>query len=67
MQDSSRPIWFKKENHSIGMGIGKPDVRIYVATPVHSDCSIHYTQALLKFQQSCMMNNIMVSFSLLKS
>ena len=67
MQDSSRPIWFKKENHSIGMKVGKPETRIYVATPVHSECSIHYTQALLKFQQACMMNNIMVSFSLLKS
>jgi hypothetical protein len=67
MQDSSRPIWFKKENHSIGMKVGQPETRIYVATPVHSECSIHYTQALLKFQQACMMNNIMVSFSLLKS
>jgi len=67
MQDSSRPIWFKKENNTIGMSVGKPDIRIYVATPVHSECSIHYTQALLKFQQACMMNNIMVSFSLLKS
>ena len=66
MQDSSRPIWFKKDNTN-GMSIGKPETRIYVATPVHSECSIHYTQALLKFQQSCMMNNIMVSFSLLKS
>ena len=24
----------------------------YVATPVHSDCSIHYTQALLEFQNT---------------
>ena len=67
MQDSSRPIWFKKENHSIGTNVKKQETRIYVATPVHSECSIHYTQALLKFQQACMMNNIMVSFSLLKS
>jgi hypothetical protein len=67
MQDSSRPIWFKKENHSVGMSVKKQETRIYVATPVHSECSIHYTQALLKFQQACMMNNIMVSFSLLKS
>ena len=67
MQDSSKPIWFKKENHPIGMKVGEPEIKIYVATPVHSECSIHYTQALLKFQQACMMNNIMVSFSLLKS
>jgi hypothetical protein len=34
---------------------------------VHSECSIHYTQALLKFQQMCLANGILVSFSLLKS
>ena len=47
MQDSSKPIWFKKENHPIGMKVGEPEIKIYVATPVHSECSIHYTQALL--------------------
>ena len=67
MQDASKPIWFKKDNNTNGMKVGEPEIRIYVATPVHSECSIHYTQALLKFQQSCMMNNILVSFSLLKS
>jgi hypothetical protein len=46
--------------------ISGPKYKIYVATPVHSECSIHYTQALLKFQQHCMLNGIMVSFSLLK-
>jgi hypothetical protein len=66
MQDSSRPIWFKKDNTNV-IKTMKQEIRIYVATPVHSECSIHYTQALLKFQQCCMMNNIMVSFSLLKS
>ena len=40
---------------------------IFVATPVHSECSIHYTQALLSFQQKCMLNGILVSFTLLKS
>jgi hypothetical protein len=67
MQDASKPIWFKKENNQTGIKSVEPQVKIYVATPVHSECSIHYTQALLKFQQCCMMNNIMVSFSLLKS
>ena len=67
MQDASKPIWFKKDSNSNTINVVEPAVRIYVATPVHSDCSIHYTQALLKFQQHCMMNNIMVSFSLLKS
>jgi len=38
-----------------------------VATPVHSNCSIHYTQSLLKLQQNCILNGITISFSLLKS
>ena len=67
MQDSSKPIWFKTEENSLTTKLKEPEVRIYVATPVHSECSIHYTQALLKFQQACMMNGIMASFSLLKS
>jgi hypothetical protein len=67
MQDASKPIWFKKDSGTQTINLGEPEIKIYVATPVHSECSIHYTQALLKFQQACMMNNIMVSFSLLKS
>ena len=38
-----------------------------VCTPCHSEVSMHYTQAVLKFQMECMKKNIMVSFSLLKS
>ena len=67
MQDSSKPIWFNKNIGERGIDISGPKYRIFVATPVHSECSIHYTQALLKFQKQCMMNSIMVSFSLLKS
>ena len=75
MQDASKPIWIsddtyqtiketKTENKNINT---KSDFRIFLATPVHSECSIHYTQALLKFQQECMLRGILVSFSLLKS
>ena len=67
MQDPSKPIWFNKSSNERGIDISGPKYRIFVATPVHSECSIHYTQALLKFQKQCMMNNIMVSFALLKS
>jgi hypothetical protein len=67
MQDPSKPIWFNKSSNERGIDISGPKYRIFVATPVHSECSIHYTQALLKFQKLCMINNIMVSFSLLKS
>ena len=49
------------------LNLGLPKYRIMVGTPVHSECSIHYTQALLKFQQQCMQRNILVSFTLYKS
>jgi hypothetical protein len=64
MQDPSKPIWINP-NPKAKPEKNKP--RIFLATPVHSECSIHYTQSLLKFQQECMMKNILVSFSLLKS
>jgi hypothetical protein len=51
MQNPSKPIWMNKKTEV-------PNVStlpsIFVATPVHSECSIHYTQALLAFQQKCM-------------
>ena len=40
---------------------------IFVATPVHSECSIHYTQALLELQQLCFKKNIQITFQLMKS
>ena len=67
MQDASKPIWFKTPENNFTTKLKEPEIKIYVATPVHSESSIHYTQALLKFQKQCMMNSIMVSFSLLKS
>ena len=46
---------------------GKPKYKIMVCTPCHSEVSMHYTQAVLKFQLECMKRNILLSFSLLKS
>ena len=40
---------------------------IFLATPVHSECSIHYTQALLELQQLCHAKKIKITFSLIKS
>ena len=62
MQDSSKPIWVKPKVES-----NSTLPCIYLATPVHSECSIHYTQALLSFQQACLSKGILVSFALLKS
>ena len=41
--------------------------RVMVCTPCHSDVSMHYCQAVLKFQQACWAKKIQVSFTLLKS
>ena len=58
----------KVDSNVTEINIGsKPGYKIMVCTPCHSDVSMHYTQAVLKFQQECMKRNILVSFSLLKS
>ena len=40
---------------------------IFVATPVHSECSIHYTQALLELQKLAFEKKIKITFQLMKS
>lgn len=68
MQDPTKPIWVnQKPEASSKVQETRTNISIFVATPVHSDCSIHYTQSLLRFQQFCMKSNILVSFSLMKS
>src|SRR6056300_1464077 len=67
MQDPSKPIWINPNPKATPEQKNTELPRIFLATPVHSECSIHYTQSLLKFQQECLMKNILVSFSLLKS
>tara|TARA_E500000318_G_C3531462_1_gene200706 strand:+ start:131 stop:973 length:843 start_codon:yes stop_codon:yes gene_type:complete len=64
MQDASKPIWINKTQQPVA---SSKDPIIFVATPVHSDVSMHYTQALLEFQKACFKKNILVSFCLMKS
>ena len=40
---------------------------IFVATPVHSDVSLHFAQSLLEFQKECHVKNVKVQFQLMKS
>ena len=63
MQDSSKPLWAKPRQ----LKIEPASYSIFVATPVHSDCSIHYTQSLLEFQRYCYEKKIGVTFQLFKS
>jgi len=66
MQDASKPIWINQQPDRVVELKQKP-WRIFVATPVHSEVSVHYARAILEFQKECMKNNILVSFSLIKS
>ncbi len=59
-QKASTPLWKKNKTD-------KDTLSLFVATPVHSECSIHYTQALLELQQYCLKNKIKITFSLVKS
>ena len=68
MQDPSKPIWFNKPGEEVPTGNKEPKkFSIFVATPCHSDVSIHYFQACLDFQKQCMKNNILVTFQVMKS
>ena len=66
---NNEPIWFTESNKNVtevNLGAHSP-YKIMVCTPCHSDTSMHYTQAVLKFQQDCMQRKIQVSFTLMKS
>jgi hypothetical protein len=47
--------------------VSKPSMRLFVATPVHSDVSIHYFKACLEFQKECFVRKIPVMFQVMKS
>jgi hypothetical protein len=66
---NNEPIWFNGNENTKEIKIedAKKPVKIFVATPCHSDVSMHFCQSVLVFQMECMKRNIMVSFSLLKS
>ena len=47
-----KPIWVNKKKEPLKFEQAKKPYKIFVATPVHSEVSLHYTQALLEFQNS---------------
>ena len=56
------PMWKPKTSQE-----EQSPISIFLATPVHSECSIHYAQALLEFQKLCFEKKVKVNFSLVKS
>jgi len=74
MQYPNEPLWFndeveknKNDTNITNINLGRSPHKIMVCTPVHSDVSMHYCQAVLKFQQQCMRRNMLVSFTIMKS
>ena len=75
MQDASKPIWVNEDTYQVikdkqstsKLEIAKPRYCIMVATPVHSEVSMHYMQACLEFQKQCIKHNINVCFQIMKS
>jgi|TARA_E500000305_G_scaffold88925_1_gene75792 glycosyltransferase involved in cell wall biosynthesis len=55
------PLWKDKSNKK------KSPYKIFVASPVHSDVSMHYTQALLEFQKLALDKGVTTRFNLMKS
>ncbi len=60
------PMW-KTDTEQVKLKLNKAPYSIFVATPVHDQCSIHYTQGLLEFQQLCIKRNVDVTFAIMKS
>lgn len=59
---SITPMW-KEDTPSKGISPHS----IFLATPVHSECSIHYTQALLELQKLALQKKTKITFQLMKS
>jgi len=68
MLENHEPIWFNQEpRNTDNEPKVNPKIKLFVATPVHSECSIHYTQSLLELQKECWRKKIGVRFHLMKS
>jgi hypothetical protein len=63
------PMWKTDtgQRTTVNAGLKKSPYRIFVATPVHDQCSIHYAQGLLEFQKLCFEKNVLVTFQIMKS
>jgi hypothetical protein len=47
--------------------VSKKDIKLFVATPVHSEVSIHYMQSVFKLQAECNERQIPIMLQLMKS
>ena len=63
MLENHEPIWFNNEPRNTEQA----GYSLFVATPVHSEVSIHYAQALLELQKHCFKKKVKIHFNLMKS
>ena len=61
-----KPMW-KTDTGQRTISKNRAAYSIFVATPVHDQCSIHYAQGLLEFQKECIKRNVDVAFQIMKS
>lgn len=59
---NNEPIWFDKKVENT-----QPGIKLFVATPCHSNVCIHYTQSVLELQKYCNQNKLGIMFQLFKS
>ena len=67
MIENHEPIWFTNEPRNTEQNKDFKPHTILVATPVHSDVSMHYAQSLLHLQKWCFHNKVRIGFQLMKS
>lgn len=65
MIKNNEPIWFNKEQRS--QDTKEAGYSLFIATPCHSECSIHYAQSLLELQKHCFKKNVRIWFQIMKS
>jgi len=63
MTENHEPIWFNNEQRPTE----QKGYSLFVATPVHSEVSIHYAQSLLELQKHCYKKGVKIQFNLMKS
>ena len=67
MIQNDEPIWFNNEPRNTEQKKDLSQYSIMVATPVHSDVSMHYAQSLLELQKWSFGNKVKIGFQLMKS
>tara|TARA_S200002703_G_scaffold139708_1_gene130570 strand:+ start:374 stop:1198 length:825 start_codon:yes stop_codon:yes gene_type:complete len=61
------PIWFNNEPRTTEQPVEQKPYSIFIATPVHSEVSIHYTQSLLELQKWAWKEKVKIQFQIMKS